>query len=77
MLPAGRLVGRKLTYRFISITGTILIIVGGLLPFFITGSWACVLFCRAILGIGAGCYGVRNSYIIRSVAPEKLVSFTG
>ncbi len=77
MLAAGRLVGRAVTYRQISIIGTVLIIAGGLLPFFITASWAFVLFCRAILGIGAGCYAVRNSYIIHTVPPEKLIPFTG
>ncbi len=77
MLLAGRLVGRKLSYRFICITGTILIILGGMMPYFITTSWAFILVCRAILGIGAGCYGIRNSFIIRSVSPEKQAAFTG
>ena len=77
MLLAGRLVGRKVSYRALSILGTVLIIVGGVLPFFITSSWIFILVCRAVLGIGAGCYGVRNSFIIRSVPPRQLITFTG
>ena len=77
MLLAGRLVGRKVSYRAVSILGTVLVIMGGVLPFFLTGSWVLVLVCRAVLGVGAGCYGVRNSFIIRSVPPEKIIRLTG
>lgn len=77
MLLAGRLVGRKVSYRAVIITGTVLIILGGVTPYFIKDSWTLVLICRAVLGIGAGCYGVRNSHIIRSVPSDKLIQFTG
>ncbi len=77
MLLCGRLVGRKVSYRAISILGTVLIVTGGLLPVFVNGSWYFVLACRALLGIGAGCYGVRNSFIIRSVPPKEVIRLTG
>ena len=77
MLLAGRLVGRRISYRAVSITGAALIVTGGVLPFFLTGNWYVILLCRAVLGVGAGCFGVRNSFIIRSVPPEQIISFTG
>ena len=77
MLLAGRLVGSKVSYKALSILGSVLIVLGGVTPFFVTGSWTFILLCRAMLGVGAGMYGVRNSFIIRSVPPEKIVLMTG
>lgn len=77
MLLAGRLVGRKISYRAVCIAGTVLIVVGGVLPCFVTKSWAFILVCRAVLGIGAGCYGVRNSLIIRTVPADQVIRLTG
>ena len=77
MLLAGRLVGRKISYRAVCILGTVLIVVGGVLPCFVTKSWTFILVCRAVLGIGAGCYGVRNSLIIRTVPPDEVIRLTG
>lgn len=77
MLLAGRLVGRRVTYRRICILGTVMILTGGLLPVVLPANWTLILICRAILGVGAGCYGVRNSFIIRSVPPEKAAALTG
>ena len=77
MLIAGKIVGNKISYKAVTLFGSICIAAGGLLPFFYAPSWYFILVCRAVLGIGAGCFSVRNALLSRSVPVEKLASFIG
>ena len=68
MLITGGMVGKKLSYRFCAIFGTLLIALGGVAPFFVSSSWTLVLAFRAILGVGVGFLGMRNALGINVVA---------
>lgn len=52
-LIVGAVVGRKVGYRPMAVLSGLCIIIGGVLPFFIT-SFPFVLMCRAVVGIGIG-----------------------
>ncbi len=77
MLLTGGIVGKKLSYRFCAIVGTLLIALGGAAPFFVSSSWTLVLVFRAILGVGVGLLGMRNALLVYSVPEEKSAAFTG
>ncbi|RRK30795.1 MFS transporter [Schaedlerella arabinosiphila] len=73
----GRLAGSKISYRFCAVFGTILILVGGVAPFFFDKSWIMILVFRTLLGIGVGFSGMRNALIINSVPEEKKSAMIG
>ncbi len=73
----GRLAGSKISYRFCAVFGTILILVGGVAPFFFDKSWTMILVFRTLLGIGVGFSGMRNALIINSVPEEKKSAMIG
>lgn len=77
MLVIGAVVGKKISYRGCSIIGTLCIALGGVGPFFIYSSWGIVLLFRAILGVGVGLIGMRNTLVTRSVPPEKAAAYIG
>lgn len=77
MLLIGGVVGKKISYKMTCLLGTIFIIIGGVLPYFINSSWIFILVCRAILGVGAGFYGIRNALLIKSVSIEKQAASIG
>lgn len=77
MLVVGAIVGKKISYRTCSILGTLCIAVGGVGPFFLYSSWSVVLLLRAILGVGVGFIGMRNTLVTRSVPPEKAAAYIG
>ncbi|MFV0395758.1 MAG: MFS transporter [Coprobacillaceae bacterium] len=77
MILVGRIVGRKISYRHTAIIGSILIIIGGISPFFIHSSWSIILMFRVILGVGVGCLSIRNPLLVNTVPPEQLAKFIG
>ncbi|HJB30179.1 MAG TPA: MFS transporter [Candidatus Blautia faecavium] len=77
IILTGHLAGRTLSYRFCAIFGTLLILLGGIAPFFFDHSWTLILIFRAILGIGVGFTGMRNALLLRSVPKEKQSAMTG
>jgi MFS family permease len=52
-------------------------LVGGVLPVFLTGSIYGILACRLLLGIGTGCFGIRNALVIKSYTEEKRANMLG
>lgn len=77
MLVIGSVVGKKISFRMCSILGTLFIAVGGVGPYFLHSSWGIVLTLRAILGIGVGFIGMRNTLVTRTVSKEKAAAYIG
>lgn len=77
MMGIGNFVGKKISYKNASILGTILSLVGGLVPFFMHPNWVFVLFFRALLGIGVGLFSIRNPLLMQSVPSEDLAKYIG
>lgn len=77
MLAVGSAVGKKISYRACSIIGTLCIAVGGVGPYFLYSSWGIVLVLRAVLGVGVGFIGMRNSLVSESVPQEKAAAYIG
>lgn len=77
MVGIGRFVGTKVSYRTVSITGFLCVLIGGLVPFFIHQNWTFILVCRALLGIGVGLFSVRNPLLMRTVKQSELAKFIG
>lgn len=77
MLFVASFVGTKIPYKTANIIGSILVVVGGVLPVFYAPSWTFVLFCRFIVGIGAGFYGMRAALLIKSCKPEDQSRYLG
>lgn len=76
-LLIGSIVGKKISYRFSAIFGTVLIIFAGIAPFFFSSSWMLVLFFRALVGVGVGFIAMRNSLILKSVPEEQQARIIG
>lgn len=77
MLAIGSVVGKKISFRMCSILGTLFIAVGGVGPYFLHSSWGIVLILRAILGVGVGFIGMRNTLVTRTVSKEKAAAYIG
>ena len=77
MLLAGGMVGKKISYRSCVNLGSLMIVLGGALPFFFAPSWAMVLVFRAVLGAGVGFYSVRNAALVKSIPLEKQARYIG
>lgn len=77
MLCIGGIVGKKISYRFCAIVGTLLAFIGGVGPYFIYSSWTIVLVFRALMGVGTGLLVVRNSLLTRCIPKEKLAAYMG
>lgn len=73
----GGIAGRKLSFRFCAVFGTVLIAFSGAAPFFFHTNWALVLVFRALVGVGVGFIAMRNSLILKSVPEEKQTAVVG
>ncbi len=74
---AGFIVGVGGKYRVCCLTGTALILIGGIAPYFLCGRWIVVLMFRVLLGVGVGLISIRNSLLNRSVPQERITTITG
>lgn len=77
MLIVGALAGKKIKYKPIVVFALICSLVGGLGPIFVAPSWTVVLVFRAILGVGAGCFGVRTAILLSSLPEDKQATWVG
>lgn len=77
MLVIGGIVGKKLSYRFCAIFGTLLIAAGGVAPFFLNSNFNMIIFFRALVGIGVGFLGIRNPLLVGSVPENRQTQFIG
>lgn len=68
----GFLTGRKISYRVVIIAGIFFMIVGGILPAFLSNFYV-ILICRLLFGFSGGLLVSIGSYIIRAF-PEEHVS---
>lgn len=73
----GSIAGRKVSYRFLAIAGTALILLAGIAPFFLSSNWILVLFFRALVGVGVGFIAMRNSLILKSVPENRQAAVIG
>lgn len=76
-LLAGQFAGKKLSFRFCAIAGSILILGGGIAPFFFSRNWILILIFRSLLGIGVGLAGMRNALIIKAVPEDEVTMMVG
>ena len=53
MLLVSPFAGKRIRYRTLMLSGAILALAGGLIPFFYAPSWNFILACRAVMGVGA------------------------
>lgn len=66
VLLAGAVVGKKVRFIPLMSTGLVLIFLSGLIPLLYRDSFAVLLICRVLTGMGIGMIGIRNSLIIKS-----------
>ena len=77
MIIVGKIVGKKLPYKTSVLTGTLLIAVGGIVPFFIHPSWIMILVFRAVIGVGIGFAALGNALMMRTAPAESLARLIG
>ena len=77
MLLVSSQIGKRITYKTSILIGTVLIILGGVAPFFYAPSWTFVLAFRVIIGIGAGFYGIRTALLIHTVPKTQRARYLG
>lgn len=77
MLAIGSFVGSKLSYKRTFIIAYTCIAIGGVAPFFLTSSWALIMVCRGIFGVGIGFVGARSAYVMRMMGAEQQSTFLG
>ena len=73
----GLVAGKKIGFRPICLLGSIFMLVGGVMPVFLTGSVYGVLACRLLLGMGTGCFGIRNALVIKSFPEDRRADMLG
>lgn len=73
----GLVAGKKIGFKPICLIASICMLVGGVLPVFVTGSVYFVLICRLILGIGTGCFGIRNALVLKTFSAEQQANMIG
>ena len=77
-IVGGLLAGKKVTYRTLAIISLAFTIVGGVLPYFIGGSWTMVLVCRGLMGIAAGLgFPLGSAYIMQKFNAKQAASVQG
>lgn len=77
MMIIGQFVGKKISFKNTLILGSIFILSGGVLPFFIHTNWYFILACRIVLGLGMGMLSIRSSMLMLSAKPEDTARFIG
>lgn len=77
-LWAGAVAGKKVSYRTLSTAGIVLFLAGGLAPFFLPDSFALLLVCRAVFGVGAGLRAsLGNALVMRCYTGKKQAAMLG
>ncbi len=69
--------GKIISYRNLVIIGSILMVIGGLIPLFITSSIVLIICSRLFFGFGIGCVGIRNAIVLRTYEESKKASMLG
>ena len=76
-LLVGAIVGKKVKYRTMAVVGSLLYLVGGVLPYFFDDLWM-TLGCRAIFGFGLGLlYPLANALLTGLYDGDKRASMLG
>ena len=76
-LAMGVVVGKKMTYKSVTLIGTAFAIVGGLGPVFFYSNFMVVLFFRFLLGFGAATAKYRGGLVMQTVGVEKSATLIG
>lgn len=75
---SGAFVGRKIGYRVMTLAALALILVGGVVPYFIPGMYYPILFSRLVLGIGMGIVQpLGNVLIMKFYSGEQQAKMMG
>ena len=77
MLFIGAVAGKKIKYKPITVFALVISLIGGLGPYFYAPNWTVVLVFRGLLGVGAGCFGVRSAILLSSVPKEYQATYIG
>ncbi|MBQ0065955.1 MAG: MFS transporter [Firmicutes bacterium] len=77
MIGVGRIVGKYISYKTSICTGLILMLSGGLLPFFLSLPWNGILVCRIAMGLGVGMSALGNPLFMLSVPANHLARYIG
>lgn len=77
MLIVSSQIGKRIRYKTAILVGTLLILIGGVGPYFYAPSWNIVLAFRVIIGLGAGFFGIRTALLIHTVPIEKRARYLG
>lgn len=77
MLLVSSQIGKRVNYKTAILIGTLLILIGGVGPFFYAPSWNIVLTFRVIIGLGSGFIGIRTALLINLVPKEKRARYLG
>ena len=77
MLLVSSQIGKRINYKTAILIGTVLILVGGVGPYFYAPSWNTVLAFRMIIGLGSGFFGIRTALLIHTVPKEKRARYLG
>lgn len=62
--------GKKIKYKTTAVVGAVLMLVGGVMPFFLHSSFGIIMVGRVIFGFGFGCAAIRNA-TIRAIFKNK------
>lgn len=71
-LVVGVIAGKKVSYKAVALFSGVCVLVGGIVPFFATGSFPVLLVFRAIFGIGfGGMMSLENTFAALTLPKEK------
>ncbi|MGE4354470.1 MAG: MFS transporter [Oscillospiraceae bacterium] len=74
---SGSVAGKKLSYKTLAVTGSLLFLIGGVAPAYISGFNA-ILVCRAVFGLGIGfMIPLGNALVIGNFEGQKRASLLG
>ncbi len=76
-LMSGAVIGKRIRFKTMAIISLLFIIVGGVMPYFLTNFYA-VLGMRVIVGLGIGfAFPIQNTIVAKLFSPERAPTILG
>lgn len=72
---AGALAGRKVGYRTLALAAMVLVLAGGVLPYWVMGHFPLALLCRMAVGAGIGISSPLSSALVMKLLPPEKQAF--